>query len=151
RATLLTRAGDTKATGKVGSESPMFGGTPARNMVNPLDKGILTDWNVEEGKFQNVKWAVKLGNKAYGGPVIAGGRVYVGTNNAVPRDKAIKDKSKAVLMCFKESDGAFLWQAVHDIPAEDIFSDVRSLGLLSTPAVDGERICYVTPGGEVIA
>src|SRR5262245_2693920 len=46
RATLLARAGgETKASGKVGSDSPMFGGTPARNMVNPLDKGILTDWN----------------------------------------------------------------------------------------------------------
>jgi outer membrane protein assembly factor BamB len=159
RAGLLARTGgekaadEAKAAGKVGTESPMFGGTPARNMVNPFDKGIPTDWSVEDGKFNNVKWAVKLGNKAYGGPVIAGGRVYVGTNNNVPRDPAVKDKKKAVLMCFSEADGSFLWQAMHDIPADEIFSDIRmgALGLLSSPAVDGDRVYYVVPGGEVIA
>src|SRR2546430_1250659 len=151
RSKLLAAGAEAKVVGKIGSESPLFGGTPQRNMVNPLDKGIPTEWNVEDGKFKNVKWVAKLGNKAYGGPVIAGGHVYVGTNNADPRDRAVKDKKKAVLMCFNEADGAFLWQATHDIPADDIFDDVRTLGLLSTPAVNADRVYYVTPGGEVIA
>ncbi len=129
---------------------PMFGGTPARNMVNLVDKNILTDWCVEEGKFKNIKWAVKLGNRAYAGPVIAGGRVYAGTNNWHPRDPKDKNKFKAVLMCFNEADGRFLWQNVHDIPDNERFSDVRSMGLVSTPVVDNRRVYYVTPSSEVI-
>lgn len=146
RAKLLALA----AGGKGSPGSATFGNGPSRNMVNLIDKGLPTEWSTEEGKFKNVKWAVKLGDKAYGGPVIAGGRVFVGTNNASPRDPAIKDKKKAVLLCFQEADGKFLWQAVHDIPAEDTFDEARGFGLTSTPTVAGDRVYYVTPSGEVV-
>ncbi len=140
----------------------LFGGSPARNMVNLVDKNVPTEWNVEDGKFQNVKWAVKLGSKSFSGPVVAGGKIFVGTNNAYPRDAkdlakikanprdAVKIKNQTVLMCFNEADGKFLWQAVHPIPPINIFDDVRSLGLLSTPAVDGTKVYYVTTSAEVI-
>ncbi len=128
----------------------LFGGTPARNMVNLVDKNVPTEWSVEDGKFKNIKWVATLGNKAYAGPIVAGGKVFVGTNNANPRDAKIKDNKKLVLMCFQEADGKFLWQAVHDIPADGAFKDVRMLGLLSTPAVVGERVYYVTSGAEVL-
>jgi outer membrane protein assembly factor BamB len=128
---------------------PMFGGTPARNMVNATDKNIATNWSVEEGKQKNVKWMAELGSYAYGGPVVADGKVFVGTNNTAPRDAKNKGKDKAVLMAFNEADGKFLWQIVHDIPPLEVLSQVMNLGLLSTPAVDGKRIYYVTPSCEV--
>lgn len=128
---------------------PMFGGSASRNMVNTQDQNIPTEWSVAEGKTKNIKWAVDLGSKAYGGPVFAGGRIFVGTNNSRPRDPAVK-KQKAVLMCFNEADGKFLWQATHDIPPEETFADALPQGLCSTPAVDGEHIYYVTPSCEVI-
>ena len=90
---------------------PLFGGTPGRNMVNTVDKNVPTEWDVKSGK--NIKWSAHLGSRAYGGPVIAGGKVFVGTNNEAPRNPDIKG-DKGVLMCFKESNGKFLWQAVHD-------------------------------------
>jgi outer membrane protein assembly factor BamB len=128
---------------------PMFGGTPQRNMVNTVDKNILTDWAVEGGKFKNIKWAVDVGSKCYGGPVIADGKVFVGTNNGNPRDP--QDKGiKAVLMAFNEADGKFLWQVTHDYPPDELFSDAISLGLVSTPVVDGKSVFYVTPACEVI-
>src|SRR5947199_8532263 len=80
---------------------PMFGGTPQRNMVNTVDKNIPTEWSVEEGKQKNIKWAADVGSRCYGGPVIADGKVFVGTNNANPRDPLIK-ASKAVLMAVNE-------------------------------------------------
>lgn len=126
-----------------------FGGNPQRNMANLLDKNIATDWSVEEGKTQNIKWSAELGTKTYGSPVVAGGKVYVGTNNAVPRDKNIKGK-RSVLMCFQETDGKFLWQITHELPADNTFDEVMSLGLFSTPAIDGDRLYYVTPACEVI-
>src|SRR5262245_37653197 len=56
---------------------PMFGGTPGRNMVNPMAKNLPADWAVEKGEKKNVKWLAQLGNKAYGGPVVANGKVFV--------------------------------------------------------------------------
>src|SRR5438874_5290175 len=57
-----------------------FGGTASRNMVNTTDTGIPDDWAAGKKKdaWQNIKWAAKLGTKAYGGPVVAGGKIFVG-------------------------------------------------------------------------
>ncbi len=132
------------------TDSPLYGGTTARNMVNLIDKNVPIDWNVEDGKHKNVKWIANLGDRSFGGPVIADGRIYVGTNNAKPRDKAVKDK-KAILMCFRESDGNFLWQIVHDIPADVCSAEALPEGLCSTPVVEGKMLYYMAPGCEIIA
>lgn len=147
--TLATATQPTLVADATGGSWPMFGGTPSRNMVNRVDKNVPTDWSIAEGKTKNIKWAVDLGSKAYGGPVIAAGRIFVGTNNSKPRDPAVK-KQKAVLMCFNEADGKFLWQVTHDIPPDETFHDALPQGLCSTPAVAGERIYYVTPACEVV-
>ncbi|HZZ77842.1 MAG TPA: PQQ-binding-like beta-propeller repeat protein [Gemmataceae bacterium] len=131
------------------TDSPMFGGTPQRNMVNTVDKNIPIDWSVEEGKLKNIKWIATMGTKCYGGPVIAEGKIFVGTNNKNPRDKKVTG-DLAVLMCFNEADGKFLWQITHDIPADGIFNEARPIGLCSTPIVETGKIYYTTPGAEVI-
>src|SRR5688572_28422210 len=64
----------------------MFGGSPARNMVNDHAEGLPIKWTDEDGSILNLKWAAELGTRAYGGPIVAGGQVYVGTNNQTPRD-----------------------------------------------------------------
>ena len=56
---------------------PMWGGTPDRNMIS--NQRVVTSWDVKTGK--NVKWVARLGSQSYGNPVVADGRVYVGTNN----------------------------------------------------------------------
>src|SRR5918994_1373232 len=63
---------------------PMWGGTPDRNMVSTM-KGLPTDWDVKTKK--NVKWVAALGSQSYGNPIVAGGMVFVGTNNELVRDK----------------------------------------------------------------
>jgi outer membrane protein assembly factor BamB len=128
---------------------PMFGGTPQRNMVSLTAHNIPDEWSVEKGKFQNIKWSADLGNKSYGGPVVADGKVFFGTNNAYPRDKAVKGY-KAILMCFNEADGKFLWQSVHEIPADSLFNLGRGVGLCSVPTVEGRKHYYVTNACEVI-
>ena len=65
---------------------PMYGGTNQRNMANTTDKNIPESWAVG-GK--NIKWAIDLGTESYSGPVIAGGKIFVGTNNGKPRDPKI--------------------------------------------------------------
>src|SRR6266481_1847270 len=70
-----------------GGDWPMWGGTPDRNMVSGM-KGVPTTWDVKTKK--NVRWVVELGSQSYGNPVVAGGMVFVGTNNESPKDPAVK-------------------------------------------------------------
>src|SRR5947208_4227144 len=72
------------AEAKASHDWPLFGGSVQRNMVNTVEKGVPTDWDVKTGK--NVKWVAELGSKAYGGPIIAAGKIFVGTNNDRPRN-----------------------------------------------------------------
>jgi outer membrane protein assembly factor BamB len=131
-----------------GRDWPMYGGTPSRNMVNTVAKGIPTEWEAKAGG-KNIKWMVDLGDRGYLPPAIAGGKVYIPTNNHKPRDPKVKG-DKAILMCFNEADGKFLWQIVHDMPPDEIVTMAKPEGLLSTPVVEGDRLYYITPAAEVI-
>jgi outer membrane protein assembly factor BamB len=120
---------------------PMFGGSPARNMVNTTDRGIVTDIDVATGK--RVRWKVALGTRSLAGPVVAGGRVFVGTNNEKPRDPKVQG-DRGILMCFDAATGKFLWQAAHaKLPGGHIH-DWPQKGISSTPAVSGDRVYYVS-------
>lgn len=126
---------------------PMWGGTPSRNMASPMT-GLPSTWDVTAGT--NIKWTADLGETSYGNPVVAGGKVFVGTNNDAPRNPAVTG-DKGVLMCFREADGAFLWQAVSDKLDAGQDVDWPEQGVCSSPAVVGDRLYYVTNRGELVA
>ncbi|HZV05627.1 MAG TPA: PQQ-binding-like beta-propeller repeat protein [Gemmataceae bacterium] len=131
---------------KAGARSwPMFGGSVQRNLAAPDETGLPNTWSVEEGKTKYVKWSAKLGSKALGGPIVAGGRIFVGTNH--PHDSE-EEEPKGVLLCFRESDGKFLWQAVHDALKDG--TGAQTYGIVSSPCVDGERVYYVNNRWEVV-
>jgi len=48
-----------------------------------------------------------------------------------------------VLMCFRESDGKFLWQQTNEKLA-DSNKDWPETGVCSAPLVEGGRVYYVT-------
>jgi outer membrane protein assembly factor BamB len=125
----------------------MWGGTPDRNMVSNM-KGIPTTWDVKTKK--NVKWVAELGTQAYGNPVVAGGMIFVGTNNEGPRDPNVKG-DKGVLMAFRESDGQFMWQAVHDKLAAGRANDWPYQGICSSPLVEDGVVYYMSNRGELMA
>ncbi len=137
-----------------GRSWPMFGGTPSRNMVNLVDKDLPTEWSVEKGKEKNIKWVADLGSNSYGGPVVADGKLFVGTNNANPRNPRDtaqgQPTDKGILLCFRASDGKFLWQAVHDKLPDTEKNDNAQQGIASTPAVDGKRVYYVSNRCELV-
>jgi outer membrane protein assembly factor BamB len=148
---------------------PMFGGTPARNMVNLRERLEIfpkdaPKWGADAGADKRweakwVLWKAQLGSRAFGAPVVAGGRVYVGTNNTAarnPRDVRrngrgeVERLDKGVLMCFDEKTGRFLWQAVHDkLPGGNV-SDWPEIGIASSPAVVGNRLYYVSNQCRVV-
>jgi outer membrane protein assembly factor BamB len=134
------------AADQVQGDWPMWGGTPERNMVSAM-RDLPTSWDVE--KKQNVKWTAKLGSQTYGNPVVAGGQVYVGTNNELALNPK-EPGDRGVLMVFRETDGQFLWQHTH-AKLEDSNQDWPETGLCSTPLVEGDRLYYVSNRGEVVA
>ena len=98
------------------------------------------DWDTTTGR--NIVWSVELGNDTFGRPVVAGDAVYVGTDNARPMNPAFQEAS-GVLMAFRVTDGAFLWQDV----APKVERGLREFLLPSTtsaPYVEGNRLYYVT-------
>jgi outer membrane protein assembly factor BamB len=130
-----------------GKEWPMWGGTADRNMVSAM-KGIPSTWDLKTKK--NIKWVSELGSQAYGNPVVAGGYVLVGTNNEGPRDPNIKG-DKGILMAFRESDGQFMWQAVHDKLAAGRALDWPFQGICSSPLIENGIVYYVSNRGELMA
>lgn len=128
----------------ISQDWPMWGGTPQRNMISSM-KNLPVSWDVKTGK--NIRWKADLGTQSYGNPVVAGGKVFVGTNNENPKNAAVKD-DKGILMCFRESDGKFLWQAVTDKLSPG--NDYPSVGVCSSPLVEGNRLYYVTNRGELV-
>jgi outer membrane protein assembly factor BamB len=130
----------------VSQDWPMWGGTVQRNMISAM-KNLSEFWDVKSGK--NIKWKAKIGSTAYGNPVVADGKIFLGTNNANPRNPETKG-DKGILMCFRESDGSFLWQAVTDKLESGAENDYPEEGVCSSPAVEGKRLYYVSNRGELI-
>jgi outer membrane protein assembly factor BamB/HEAT repeat protein len=98
------------------------------------------DWDISTGR--NIVWSVELGNDTFGRPVVAGDTVYVGTDNARQKNLNFQEDS-GVLMAFRVTDGAFLWQDV----APRVERGLREFLLPSTtsaPFVEGNRLYYVT-------
>ena len=145
----------------------MFGGSPSRNLVHPVPVGLSHEFPIdpEDDKVRvlgrRVKWKATLGSRAYGGPVVAGGRVYAGTNNENPRNPRDRAGSssvgpagepldKGVLMCFEEATGRFLWQMVHDKLASGQVNDWPKEGVCSVPTVEHGRVYYMSNRCQVV-
>ncbi len=142
----------------VADDWPQWGGTDHRNMYSPA-KGLPDRF--DPGKFKrnteevdlsttkNVKWVAKLGSQSYGNTTVAGGKVFVGTNNDSPRDPKHQG-DRSILMVFDEKTGEFLWQLVVPKLASGKVNDWENLGLLSSPTVEGDRVYLVTSRCEII-
>ena len=146
--------------GTIGAaEWNQWGGSPQRNNT-PAATNLPIEWETGEFDYdtgvwdpatsKNVAWVAALGSQSYGNPVLAGGQVYVGTNNGngwLKRYPAAVDLG--CLLAFSAADGSFLWQdsseklptgRVHDWPLQ---------GICCAPLVEGDRLWFVTSRGEV--
>src|SRR2546421_6387304 len=137
---------------------PMWGHDRSRNMISD-EKGLPASFDAGQFKSgseeidmattKNVRWVAKLGSQTYGNPTVAGGKVFIGTNNEAPRNpKYVGDRG--ILMCLDEKTGKFLWQLAVPKLGTGKISDWEFLGLCSSPAVDGERVYVVTNRCEVL-
>ena len=111
------------------------------------ERGLAESFDPSTGK--NLRWAVRLGTQTHSTPVVAGGRVYIGTNNENPRDPRHQG-DRGVLMCFDERSGRFLWQLVVPKREEDTFFDWPMSGIASPATIEDDRVYIVSNRGEVM-
>jgi len=127
-------------------EVAMFGGTPSRNMISD-EKGLPTKWDPDTG--ENVKWVAELGSQTYAGPVVAAGKVYVGTNNQREYNPKLKG-DRGNVMAFGVDDGELIWQSAHAKLGAGRVNDWPLQGVCSTPFIEGDRVYYVSNRAEVV-
>src|ERR1044071_554786 len=148
-ATGASYAGDWPAWGGPTAARDMYSaeeGVPDRFEPGKFKKGTE---EVDMATTKNVKWVGKLGSQSYGNVTVAGGKVFVGTNNDSPRDPK-HGGDRSVLMVFDEKTGEFLWQLVIPKLASGKVNDWENLGLLSSPCVEGDRVYLVTSRCEIM-
>ena len=155
---LTVLAGFLLSLQAVAADWPMWGRDQSRNMASPavnLPVDFLPGHFFPESEeidmktTQGILWVAKLGSQTYGNPTVAGGRVFVGTNNESPRDADVTE-DRGVVMCFRQSDGAFLWQLSTPKLGAGKVSDWEYIGICSSPTVVRDQAYLVTNRGEVV-
>ncbi len=130
----------------MGADQPQWGHAWGRNLAS-TERGLPGSFDMGTGR--NVRWVAPLGTESHSTPVVARGRVLVGTNNGRPRDpRHVGDRG--VLLCLDEATGALRWQLVVPKRAEDPYLDWPNSGMSSTATVEGDRAYVVTSRGEVV-
>jgi len=128
------------------ADQPQWGQPWSRNMVSE-ERGLPETFDSKIG--EHIKWVARLGTDTHSTPVVAGGRVLIGTNNGEPRDPR-HHGDRGVLMCFDEKTGNFLWQLVVPKLTNSIYWDWPKAGICSPATVEGDRVYIVSNRGEVM-
>lgn len=143
--------------GLLGDDRPQWGEANTRNMIS-REQQLPSDFDpgqrdpatgeISLATTKNVKWVARLGDTTYGTPVIAGGKVFIGTTNG-GRDPRIQG-DRGVLMCFDEQSGRFLWEL--NLPKLELvkWGDWANVGISASPVVEGQRVYVVTNRSEVM-
>jgi len=141
---------------------PQWGGRPDRNMASdakniPMSFGPGrpkdTSRQIDMSTTRNVKWVIVLGSQTYGNPVMSGGKIVVGTNDAMLTDDRFKRTRGGLIICFDAETGKTLWTLV--VPRfqtrEKLFYiDQMNLGICNSATIEGDRAYVVTGRGEVL-
>lgn len=129
------------------ADQPQWGRGGSRNMVSD-EKGLPDSFDPATGR--NIRWVARLGTETHSTPVIAKGRIYIGTNNGAPRDPQHQG-DRGILMGLDEKSGNFLWQLVVPKLGTSIYWDWPHAGICSPATVDEDRIYITTNRGEVLS
>ena len=142
---------------------PQWGGSDDRNMVAnawDLPKQFTPGQKRPDGTgidlrtADHVRWAVHLGSHVYASPTIAGGRVFIGTNDCCLHDARYEETGGGLLMCLDEATGKPLWNLVvrgmERTPKTRKYANHLQVGICSPATVEGDRVYVVTNRAEVL-
>jgi outer membrane protein assembly factor BamB len=147
-----------------GADWTQWGGTPARNMA-AAETGIPDTFfpgkkkrdrlGFDPATARNVRFIARLGSENYSAPVVAGGRIFIGTNDEDLDDPRFRPTEGGVFLCLDERTGDLVWRLV--VPKLEIDRskvsedfDAMNLGICSTATVEGDRVYLVTNRCEVV-
>jgi len=146
----------------VGADWPQWGGTDGKNMAADAE-GLPVTFDAGEFKSgsrevdmattRGLKWAVPLGMQTYGNPVVSGGKVIVGTNDAYLNDPRLKKTGGGVVLCLDERTGKLLWRLVvprYNTGSHSFNYDDLRLGICASATIEGNRAYQLTSRGEVV-
>lgn len=125
--------------------------SPAKGMPTSFKPGDFkkNSEEIDMSTTENVVHVLKLGSSAYGNVSVAGGKIFIGTNNETPRDSRHQG-DRGNLYCFDEKTGEYLWQLACPKLGAGKVSDWEFLGICSSPAIEGNRIYLVGNRCEII-
>ncbi len=137
-------------------DAPQWGIDQGRNRVSaeqnlpenfvPGKKDAATDDIVEAGP--NVRWVARIGSRTYTPPVVADGRVLVGTNGEF--DPTLEG-DHGVMLCLDEKTGKILWRYAAPKVKDIRHFDTEMIGITSTPTVFEGKVFFVDNRGTVCA
>jgi outer membrane protein assembly factor BamB len=146
----------------IAGDWPEWGRGPSRNMASEA-RGLPASFGpgrqkegsreIDMSTTRNVKWAIVLGSQTYGNPVIAGGKLLVGTNDAILTGSRFKRTRGGVLICCDAETGKTLWRLV--IPRSELrekwfYIDQMNLGVCNSAAIEGDRAYIISNRGELL-
>jgi beta-lactamase regulating signal transducer with metallopeptidase domain len=127
---------------------PQLGGSAAHNPISPVTN-LPTQFDLD--RQENIRWSQPIGDFAFSSPVVSGGKVLIGTNNAIGRDLRFPASiDRACLQCFDERTGEFLWQYSSPKMEQGRRHDWPSIGICSTPVIEGDRVWFATNRCEIV-
>jgi outer membrane protein assembly factor BamB len=125
-------------------DRPQWGNDFSRSMVSN-ERNLPDSFDLTN----NLKWKARLGSETHATPVIAKGRVLLGTNNDEPRDPKYQG-DRSVLLCLDEADGHLIWQLVVPKLTNGFFWDYPKAGICSPATIEGDRVYIISNLGEVL-
>ncbi|MCA9193591.1 MAG: PQQ-binding-like beta-propeller repeat protein [Planctomycetales bacterium] len=134
-------------TDQTSTQWAMWGGSASRNNSS-IATNLPTQWNIENGV--NLRWSTKLGTASYSSPIVASGKILIGTNNSGKIARYPTPTDLACLQCFDQATGDFLWQFSSEKLPTGRVQDWPQVGLCSTPCVEGDRIWLTTNRCEIV-
>jgi outer membrane protein assembly factor BamB len=155
-ATLCAAAVACAASASFAADWPQWGGSDHRSMVsretNLPETFVAAKRDAKSGGIDlsgatNVKWAAKIGSNCFGSPVVAQGRVLLGTN-FVDNDPRYQG-NRATVLCLDEKTGKLLWQISINHPETPNLARGQSLGICASPTVDGKNV-YVCGWTDIL-
>jgi len=141
---------------------PQWGCGPDRNMTSDAENlpasfgpGELkaNSRQIDPSTTRNVKWSLLLGGETYGNPVVAGGKLIVGTNDATLDDNRFKRTRGGLVICCDAKTGKVLWRLVCPrFKSKDkrFNLDNLNLGVCNSATIKGDRAWIISNRGELL-
>ncbi len=150
-------------SGVRGEDWPQWGGHSDRNMVARAKnlpccfvpgKKCSGGTKIDLKTSRNVRWVARLGSQTYSSPAVAGGKLFIGTNDFDLDDPRFHSTGGGQVLALDMASGRLLWRlVVPKLESKQKSSqfDEMELGVCSTPTVEGNRVYLVTNRCEVLA